>query len=174
MTFPAVPLGNQWVHPTLEADADLNAKIDVQLNALRTKMLAVPGSGMDHLYVVLRAAVTLANPIPFDTVVTDSASAWNASTHVYTVPHGGLWMVEAQIRYNSAIFGNVNINGLSDARHAPNGITQVGGGSRIGATVWRIAAGATISVTPALSASGTNQLDATGDSTYLRMERISD
>ena len=39
--------------------------------------------------------------IPFDTVVEDTESAFNASTYKYTVPIAGLWMLKMHVRINN-------------------------------------------------------------------------
>lgn len=99
MTWPFVgSIGDQWVHPTLESDPDMNAKIDTPLNDLAAWVGFMPGQFV-RLKVSLRAsAVTAAaTPIPFDTVLVDTAGAWNGTLHEYGVPLAGLWIASFSI-----------------------------------------------------------------------------
>ena len=95
MTWPFVgSIGNQWIHPTLETDPDMHAKIDGPLNALAADIGGLPGT-LAHFRAALRASVTtvVGTPVPFDTVLVDNEGWWNASAHEYGINVSGLYVV---------------------------------------------------------------------------------
>lgn len=193
MTYPTVPIGpgvsgtGPWLHPSLATDtvsgsgfASLNTNVDVILNALAADVGALPGSLTD-LRVSLRTSTTTAagGTVAFDTVVADSASGWNATTHQYTIPGtGGLYVVAAECAPSGTGAFDIAINGLPIL---PYGVGQlVGGKNQSGAgrgcyiipTPIRFAGGEVVFVSTVAGFTSEAVLTGTTDTNWLSLEQI--
>lgn len=118
MTFPFVPLGNQWTHPTLEADADMHAKIDGPLNAARAYLLGWQ-QGLPQCSVAMRSAATswgsVGSIMPWDTVVVDALGNYNNAGHYFACPNDGWYVTEIMVKQSAAstkVF-NMQIQGFT-------------------------------------------------------------
>lgn len=131
MTAPPV-LGNLWSHPALCTDNTTGAglegmhpNIDLNLNTLAADIGALPGNLADFRAAMrtASAAVTASAVIALDTVIADSASGWNATTHQYTIPSPGIWLIEAQFSQNAANTLTVAVRGLPTSLYGVGLIT---------------------------------------------------
>lgn len=105
MTFPGVPLGDQFSHPTLQGDASMHAAVDVRLNQLRTAGLNV-GVGLTTFRAAQRAAAGLISGVAifFDTLIESTGSgSYNSSNGVFTIGNSGLYLIQFQLRQATAI-----------------------------------------------------------------------
>jgi hypothetical protein len=171
MTFPAVPLGDQFQHPTnprsvLETAADLHPKVDTNLNALRSYMLGQPGSNLAQLRLSHRSAgataIAASATIKFDTTLADTAGGWNVATGLYTVPAaGGLFLLTAVATLATAASFRLYISGIPVAVFASGNINgcavqNIGRSSRVRMMPVRFTGGEQIGarVTAAISIEG--------------------
>jgi hypothetical protein len=111
MTYPAVPLGNQWA-PGFVDETNMKARIDDKLNAMAANMSQW---GID--FAIFRAidAAAPANlniNIGFGTIVDDTSNyntgggpGWDAVNNQYTVQKTGLYAVQAHWRQSGAAAG---------------------------------------------------------------------
>lgn len=114
MTFPAVPLGDQFTHPSLQGDTSMHAAVDTRLNQLRTAGLSV-GQGLTTFRAAQRAAAGLISGVAifFDTLVESTGSgSYNPSNGVFTIGNPGLYLVQFQLRQTTANGFSADIGGL--------------------------------------------------------------
>lgn len=111
------PDGKIGIGTTPVADLDVNGV----LRYVNPKFLATGASGT--------AVFDNNNPIPFNTVVYDSASAYNTSTYQYTVPRTGRWLVYGGTYAQST-------SGGSNPSHAQARVNSATEASRLFSLVW--------------------------------------
>lgn len=127
MTFPSVPIGDQFSHPTLETSTDLHTKIDTPLNQLATYLTTYQVSA-PRFRAALRTPVAIGAGavVPWDTVVYDTVGGYSATTKKYTIPTAwaGIWMVDAKLAQGAgtAIF-NCQLRGLPTL-YSANGVIE--------------------------------------------------
>jgi hypothetical protein len=173
MTYPAVPLPDQFGHPTnprsvLETAADLHTKTDNQLNAIRAYMLGQPTQNMASFRATNRAvgavAVAASATVKFDTVLVNAlGGVWSAATGLYTIPAGGgLFLLTAHVTLATAVSFRAYISGIPTAVFASGNVNgcavqTIGRSSRIRYFPCRFNGGETVGVrvTAAISIEGT-------------------
>lgn len=147
MTYPAVPLPNQWTNAYVSA-SDMYNRIDVPLNAIANAISTWgPRTGFRAIAAV--SPGSLNTNIDFGTIVSDTASGWDAVNKRYVVQATGLYAIQAGWVQASAVAGQLKL--LTFA--APNaGIVlsgQMGGAANYGQDIdltQNLTAGAQISL----------------------------
>lgn len=114
MTWPTVPLGDQWTHPELVHDAQMHPRIDTPLNAGRAPLATLmPGPPMLVVQRATAATVTAGSKFPWDTPLQDPYNGWNASTLLWTVPLTGLYLLSACLTQTSTAASGITFGPLS-------------------------------------------------------------
>lgn len=148
MTYPAVPLPNQWTNTYVSADDTYN-RIDIPINAI-ANAISIWGQGMPKF-----SAIGAVNPgslntnINFGTFVHDcvdcwngSGTGWDAANKRYVVQLDGLYAVQAGWVQASAVAGQLKIITFP----APNAGTVLSG-QMGGAAQWGEQLDATVNLT---------------------------
>lgn len=117
MTYPAVPLGNQWTNGEELNAVKMNARIDANFNALLT---ASPAYFFGSL--LTSTAITAAALFNYTTIVADTVSGWDATNHKYIFKTAGLYVVTAALKANSS-------GGSFAIQFLKNGINYILGGN---------------------------------------------
>jgi hypothetical protein len=111
MTYPAVPLPNQWTNVFVDEN-DMHNRIDVPLNAMAANM-----SLWGQTFAQFRARDAVAPAalnvnIDFGTIVEDTSDTWNGGgpgwdtvNKQYVVQKSGLYIMQASWRQASAVAG---------------------------------------------------------------------
>lgn len=150
MTYPAVPLGDQWSGAAFLDETAMYNRVDVPINAIAHE-LATWGHDFASFrgYLAANTAITAGANIPY-TVDTDNKSGWNATTKAYTVPNAGLYVVTAQLKTTAAVGQNMSITGLPAAQYPRTPkvaqIPAIGASGKCMAATVRLAGGEVIAV----------------------------
>jgi len=164
MAFPLDPLPDQFQHPAnkhlvQETAALMHAAVDLPLDALAAFMLGMPTAQLASFRAVHRIAATQAlaiapTTLKWNTVLNDSAGAYNAGTGIYTIPPaGGLFLLSMQVMWAQAVTGRIFFNGMNTSWWG--GGTRLTGGalstadgrsSRVEITPMRFAGGEQVSI----------------------------
>lgn len=118
MTYPFVPLGTQFTHPTLEDDPGMNAAVDARLNQLRAHALGGMQQALPRLRVVQRATAGVVNGgvLNWDTVIEDTHSGYSvagAPAGSYTIPATGSYMIQGQWKQTTAVQVGMSLAGVA-------------------------------------------------------------
>jgi hypothetical protein len=118
MTYPVVPLPNQWAAGFVN-ETDMHNRIDTPLNAMGN---VISLWGQDFAHFRARAAVSpaaLDTNIDFTTIVEDTSNAWSGGgpgwdsvNKRYVIQKNGLYVIQAGWSQASAVAGILEITAL--------------------------------------------------------------
>lgn len=98
MTYPIVPLVNQWTDGEEVSAAKLFTRVDNNFNLIRNAILNPPrfkGS------IIGAVALTLSTPVPYP-VIFDTAGGWSVGTSKYTVQLAGTYSLSVAGKWGTA------------------------------------------------------------------------
>ncbi len=123
------------------------------------------------------AASGAGTTIPFDAVDEDTAGGFNTSTHAYTVPSGGLYLVTAGVGLQGGSTGIINVSLAQNGSDVVDGpVSPLTGSFMTGAVTRRLrcAAGDTILASCYQTTGATQTLTSGSLRTYLEISKVAD
>lgn len=143
-----------WSAPVIHSTGDVVTASDWNIDSNDLTFLDGLLTGLDQFQVHLGTAVSINNntftTVAYDTVDSDTASGWSATTHTYTVQTAGMWNIGILMRWASNSTGNrgtqLAINGAGTPNIFPANLDPSSIGRQIVSVSLLLGVGDTVTV----------------------------